>query len=138
MNSQMSPVALGRQLRQWLWRAHHLHVAGPIDHATVVSHVREDGQFRGRYAFMTMMACGIATLGLLLSSPAVIIGAMLISPLMGPIVLFGFSLCILDLKAMRKSLLALTAGTLLAVGASYVIVKISPIKIGRASCRERV
>jgi len=57
----MSPEIPGRQLRQWLSRAHNRHVAGPIDHAAVVSHVREDGQFRGRYTFLALMACDIAT-----------------------------------------------------------------------------
>lgn len=41
---------------------------------------------------MTLMSAGIAILGLLLSSPAVVIGAMLISPLMGPIIGLGFGL----------------------------------------------
>ncbi|WP_373006966.1 hypothetical protein [Hyphomonas sp.] len=58
-----------------------------IDHQDVGDHVREEGQMSGRYVFMAVTSCAIATLGLLLSSPAVIIGAMLISPLMGPIML---------------------------------------------------
>jgi len=42
------------------------------------------------------MAAAIAILGLLLSSPAVVIGAMLLSPLMGPIIGLGFALAIGD------------------------------------------
>ena len=45
-----------------------------------------------RYIFMVMMSAGIAILGLLLSSPAVVIGAMLLSPLMSPILGAGFAL----------------------------------------------
>lgn len=106
-----------------LWRR----MVRGVDHDAVVLEVVEDGLFTGRYAFMIAMACGIATLGLLLSSPAVIIGAMLISPLMGPIVKLGFSLSIFDLKAMRTALLALAAGVALALAISYGIVVFSPL-----------
>ncbi|HNS86281.1 MAG TPA: DUF389 domain-containing protein, partial [Parvularculaceae bacterium] len=106
-----------------LWRR----MAGNIDHNEVVREVVDDGSFTGRYAFMIAMACGIATLGLLLSSPAVIIGAMLISPLMGPIVKLGFSLSIFDLKAMRTALMTLGVGVFLALAISYGIVKFSPL-----------
>ena len=106
-----------------LWRR----LVGRVDHNAVVADVVEDGSFTGRFAFMTAMACGIATLGLLLSSPAVIIGAMLISPLMGPIVKLGFSLSIFDLKAMRTALLTLAAGVFFALAISYGIVKFSPL-----------
>lgn len=102
-------------------------MTGKIDHEAVVAEVVDEGSFTGRYAFMIAMACGIATLGLLLSSPAVIIGAMLISPLMGPIVKLGFSLSIFDLKAMRSALFALAAGVVFALAISYGIVFFSPL-----------
>ena len=56
-----------------------------IKHDEIVTQVADDAVLKSRYSFMVVMSCGIAILGLLLSSPAVIIGAMLISPLMGPI-----------------------------------------------------
>lgn len=98
-----------------------------IDHFEVVKHVHEEGGLTGRYLFMTAMSCGIAILGLLLSSPAVIIGAMLISPLMGPIMLMGFSLSILELAALRESIVSLAVGTLLALATSFLIVFLSPL-----------
>ena len=48
-----------------------------------------EGELGPRYAFMVVMSCGIAALGLLQDSAAVIIGAMRISPLMGPIINLG-------------------------------------------------
>ncbi|RYD18365.1 MAG: DUF389 domain-containing protein, partial [Lysobacteraceae bacterium] len=63
------------------WRAT---VVAPIDHERVVARIVEESGWSNRYAFMTLMSAGIAVLGLLLSSPAVVIGAMLISPLMNP------------------------------------------------------
>jgi uncharacterized hydrophobic protein (TIGR00271 family) len=98
-----------------------------IDHEAVVEHAREEGQISGRYAFMAVMSCAIATLGLLLSSPAVIIGAMLISPLMGPIMLMGFSLSILDLAALRRAIFTMALGVLAAVTISFLIVRLSPL-----------
>ena len=58
----------------------------------VLDHVHDAGHLAPRYAFMIVMSCGIATLGLLQNSAAVIIGAMLISPLMGPIIGLGIGL----------------------------------------------
>lgn len=111
-----------RRLRVARWRG-----IRSIDHMDVVDHVHEEGGLSGRYLFMTAMSCGIAILGLLLSSPAVIIGAMLISPLMGPIMLMGFSLSILELKALRESIVSLAVGTGLALGTSFLIVFLSPL-----------
>ncbi|MEM7678349.1 MAG: DUF389 domain-containing protein, partial [Myxococcota bacterium] len=98
-----------------------------MDHDEVEARIHSDGAFTGRFGFMIIMACAIATLGLLLSSPAVIIGAMLISPLMGPIMLFGFSLALLDFAALRRSIFALSIGIGLALGISFFIVNLSPL-----------
>ncbi len=111
-----------RRLRVARWRG-----IREIEHNVVVEHVAEEGILTGRYIFMTVMSCGIAILGLLLSSPAVIIGAMLISPLMGPIMLMGFSLAILDLAALRQAVISLAIGTAVALGTSFLIVLISPL-----------
>lgn len=98
-----------------------------IDHVEVVDHVHEEGGFTGRYIFMVSMSCAIAILGLLLSSPAVVIGAMLISPLMGPIMLLGFSLSILDFDALKKAFKSIVVGLVSAVLISYLITAASPL-----------
>ena len=102
-------------------------LARGTDHDAVIAHAREQGELSGRYVFMVVMACAIAMLGLLLSSPAVIIGAMLISPLMGPIVLLGFSLSILDVQALRKATVSILIGTVAAILIAFMITKVSPI-----------
>jgi len=115
---------------QW-WRYLRLvrrRLSRPIDHNEVVEHVREEGHVSGRYIFMTVMSCGVATLGLLLSSPAVIIGAMLISPLMGPIMALGFSLTILEWSSLRRALVAQICGVVAAVAIAFLLVWISPLK----------
>ena len=62
----------------------HAHVAASVEHRQVVEQVHADAGWSSHYIFMTLMSAGIAVLGLLLSSPAVVIGAMLISPLIEP------------------------------------------------------
>jgi uncharacterized hydrophobic protein (TIGR00271 family) len=107
------------------WREH---VIASVDHVKVVDRVRGEAGWTGRYAFMTLMSAGIAVLGLLLSSPAVVIGAMLISPLMGPIIGLGFGLATWDSSEIRQSALALALGVVLAVGFTGLIVLLSPLQ----------
>jgi len=59
------------------------------------------------YWLELLLSAGIATLGLLLDSPAVVIGAMLVSPLMGPIIAAGLAFAAADLYLGIKSLLQL-------------------------------
>jgi uncharacterized hydrophobic protein (TIGR00271 family) len=66
--------------------------------------VYENRQFNLNYFLMLVMACLIALLGLLENSPAVIIGAMLISPLMGPILSCGLALTSADWSLAKKAL----------------------------------
>ncbi|MCH2547704.1 MAG: TIGR00341 family protein [Alphaproteobacteria bacterium] len=115
--------ARGRWLRQW-WQREYV---STINHDEVIQHVKSEGRLTSRYTFMVTMSCAIAMLGLLLSSPAVVIGAMLISPLMAPIMSLGFSLCLLDLRQMRKALEGLISGLAMALGVSALIVMLSPI-----------
>lgn len=60
-------------------------------------------QFDLQYLVMLVLSCLIALLGLMLNSPAVIIGAMLISPLMGPILACGLALTIADGNTGKKA-----------------------------------
>ena len=115
--------ALLRLARQW-WQREYV---ADIEHEAVEQQVRSEGRLTSRYTFMVMMSCAIAMLGLLLSSPAVVIGAMLISPLMAPIMSLGFSLCVLDASQMRKSLEGLVVGIVTALAISFVIVRLSPL-----------
>ncbi len=136
---EAKPVSAPRKgLRQklpvWLrWLRHRLAMGigslpDGIDHTGVLVEVEDDGKLGVRYVFMVVMAAAIATLGLLLSSPAVIIGAMLISPLMGPIMLLGFSLCLLNFNAMRHALVSLAAGMAGALVIAVLIVMFSPLR----------
>lgn len=102
--------------------------ASSVPHAEVMANVRDGGDLAPRFALMTVLSCGIATLGLLQNSVAVIIGAMLVSPLMGPIVALGFSLTTVDYRQMKRSVLALAVGMALALSMSILIVWVSPLQ----------
>lgn len=99
-----------------------------VDHADIIRYVCEEASLTHHYLFMTVLSAGIAVLGLLLSSPAVVIGAMLISPLMGPIVGFGFGLALFDLADLRRAALSLAAGIAVAILFSALIVLLSPLQ----------
>lgn len=103
-------------------------VVATVNHQEVVTRVREDGGWSSHFAFMTLMSAGIAVLGLLLSSPAVVIGAMLISPLMGPIIGLGFALATFDSVEMRRTFNALFAGVVLAIAFCALVVLLSPLR----------
>jgi hypothetical protein len=106
-----SPAAWWRWARQW----RKTRLVDGVDRIAVLEHVHEGGELGPRYAFMVVMSCGIAALGLLQNSAAVIIGAMLISPLMGPIINLGMGLATFDLRTVRESLRTLGAGVALAL-----------------------
>jgi uncharacterized hydrophobic protein (TIGR00271 family) len=121
--------------RQRLWWRHA--VVGGVNHQAVMATIADDSGWSPRYAFMILMSAGIAVLGLLVSSPAVVIGAMLISPLMNPILGFGFSLATFDFAETRRSLLALAAGSVLAIAFTALIVLASPLKEATAEILAR-
>lgn len=66
--------------------------------------IREGISFRGTNMIILIIAIFIASLGLNTNSTAVIIGAMLISPLMGPIIGIGLGVGIQDFDLLKRSL----------------------------------
>ncbi len=125
MNDRPVPrPALVPRLKRW-WRRD---IVGQIDHADIAARIDNDADWSLRYLFMVLMSAGIAVLGLLQSSPAVVIGAMLISPLMGPIIGLGFALAVFDWREVRTSITALALGSLLGIGISALIVLASPLQ----------
>jgi uncharacterized hydrophobic protein (TIGR00271 family) len=117
---------LNKTIKKFI-KSYKINILNGIDKTEVLNDLICEGQLTTRFAFFSIIASVIATLGLLLNSPATIIGAMLISPLMGPIVLQGISLSLIDINIYKKSMLCLVSGTLLGIAASYLIVKLSPI-----------
>lgn len=80
------------------------------------------------YWLQIFFSAGIATLGLVLNSSAVIIGAMLISPLMAPILSQGLSFATGDLTLGLRSLVNLFLSTILGIGVAVLLVSLLPFK----------
>ncbi len=99
-----------------------------VDQAAVEAAVYESGGLSGRYLMMTVISAAIAALGLMLSSPAVVIGAMLVSPMMGPIVALGFSVALLDWARLKQSLTCLAVGVAVALTVAILLTLLSPLK----------
>ena len=72
-------------------------------------------KFSVNYVLELLLSAGIATFGLVLNSPAVVIGGMLVSPLMGPILATGLSLAASDIYLGIKCLVNIILSILLAV-----------------------
>lgn len=77
------------------------------------------------FFLLVILSCAIATLGLITNSPAVIIGAMLVAPLMSPIIGIGLSSITGNVRIMRKSMITLAGGTILAILLSYTLTLIN-------------
>ena len=76
------------------------------------------------FHFMLMLSAIISTLGLLANSVAIIIGAMIIAPLMGPIIGMAFSVAMGNRKLLRRSSFTLLKGVLLTIIASWLTTSI--------------
>jgi uncharacterized hydrophobic protein (TIGR00271 family) len=110
------------------WFADHIGV-GPERKEVVYREISDAATlFDASYWLQIIFAAGIATLGLALNSPAVIIGAMLISPLMGPILSAGLSLATGDLILGIRAIANLALSCLVAIVFAVVLVTVLPFK----------
>lgn len=107
------------------------------DHATAVKSIIDGVSFKGTNIVILIIATFIASLGLNTNSAAVIIGAMLVSPLMGPIIGIGLGVGIYDFDLIKRSFrnLAMAAG--FSVIASTVYFAVSPVSSGHSELLAR-
>ena len=111
-------------LETW-WRTD---VTGTVDQVAVIEKRRSECALSARYLLMTSMSAGIAILGLLQGSAAVVIGAMLLSPLMDPIMGVGFALAIGDFQWLRQYAKSLGIGIAVAILFCALVVFLSPLQ----------
>lgn len=93
----------------------------------VVKQITDGINFQGANLWVLIFAIFIASLGLNVNSTAVIIGAMLISPLMGPIIGMGLAIGIADLSLFRQSMKNYLVSTFISVITAMTYFTISPI-----------
>lgn len=108
-----------------------------IPQAEAENAIREGISFRGTNILVLIVAIFIASLGLNTNSTAVIIGAMLISPLMGPIIGLGLAVGVHDFDLMKRSFRNLFMATLFSVVTSCVYFLISPVSEGHSELLAR-
>lgn len=110
-----------------------LSLHGDLDLPAAAVDIRKNIHFRGPNTFILAMAIIIASVGLNVNSIPVIIGAMLISPLMGPILGLGLALGTNDYALMRESLKNLAVMVVISIVASTLYFLLSPLKLENPS-----
>ena len=109
-------------LRQWQrfsadW---HVFLEQPIDVQELSRTCNQTSIPSFGFYFMLSLAAIIATLGLLSNSAATIIGAMIVAPLMGPIVSAAFAIVVSDYKLLKRSAITIVLGIALTVGVAAI------------------
>ena len=90
------------------------------DQISTTEAIKADVQFKGATAWILICSIFVASIGLNTNSIPVVIGAMLISPLMGPILGVGLSIAINDIDTLRTSIISLGTMMLLSILTSFL------------------
>lgn len=93
----------------------HIHPLGTLEREQVVKDITQSSSSSFDFFLLVVLSCSIATMGLVTNSPAVIIGAMLVAPLMSPIIGLGLASITGNGKLAETAALALLRGAFLAV-----------------------
>ena len=97
------------------------------DRDATIEAIKADIPFKGATAWILICSIFVASIGLNADSTAVVIGAMLISPLMGPILGIGMSIAINDIDTLRKSLINLATMLVLSLLTAFLFFKFFPL-----------
>lgn len=114
-----------RKTLRFIGIASSLHSGADTD--GTVDSIRDNVKLRGANIWMLVCSAVLASIGLDVDSTAVIIGAMLISPLMSPILGVGLGVAISDSELLRSSLRNLSAAVLLSLATSFLYFELSPL-----------
>ena len=98
------------------------------DDATIAKRLIGGAKIKGPALLILIFSIFIASIGLNMNSTAVVIGAMLISPLMGPILAIGFGFATLNFTVAKSGILRLSVQITIAVLASALYFYISPVQ----------
>lgn len=98
------------------------------DNELTIEAIKKNVEFRGANLWTLIFAIFIASIGLNVNSTAVIIGAMLVSPLMGPIMGVGLGIGINDFDLVKKGLRNLGIATIISIATSFLYFWITPLQ----------
>jgi uncharacterized hydrophobic protein (TIGR00271 family) len=107
--------------------SHYLNIREGVDVQATIESIKKDVELKGHNIYVLVFSIFIASIGLNVNSTAVVIGAMLISPLMGPIVGVGLAVGITDGKLLTKSIRSLGVTVVFSVLTATIYFLISPI-----------
>ena len=116
-----------RMRKFWYMVLEYTHLKEDTDYEATVRYISGSVDFRGVNLWVLAFAIIVASVGLNVNSTAVIIGAMLISPIMGPITGIGLSVGILDEELLRRSLRNLFIMVIISLITSTLYFLISPL-----------
>jgi uncharacterized hydrophobic protein (TIGR00271 family) len=108
------------------------------DHEATIEAIKVDISFKGATAWILIFAIFVACIGLNANSTAVVIGAMLISPLMGPILGIGMSFALNDINTFKRSLKNLGTMIGLSLFASFLFFYFFPLSQDNSELLGRV
>ncbi|NSL86809.1 TIGR00341 family protein [Chitinophaga sp. Mgbs1] len=126
MNNKPGEIRFIRIVRLFLERRFNLHIE-KADEKEVITSIRKNTEFKGANLWTLIFAIFIASIGLNVNATAVIIGAMLISPLMGPIMGIGLGLGIFDIELLKKGGRNLLIATVISIATSTLYFWITPL-----------
>jgi uncharacterized hydrophobic protein (TIGR00271 family) len=115
-------VSLTRYLRELL----NLNLGA--DKTATITRIQGDIDFKGAAVWILIASIFVASIGLNVNSTAVVIGAMLISPLMGPILGIGLSVGINDWATLKRSLRNFGIATFISILTATLFFYITPFK----------
>lgn len=122
-------------MRKWL---EYLNIESELeDYEKIHQSIEKDLIFRGTNLWILVFAIVVASVGLNMNSTAVIIGAMLISPLMGPINGIGYSIATYDFNLFRKALKNFLFAVLAGLFASSIYFFVSPVSTAHSELLAR-
>lgn len=109
-----------------------------IDKQRAREEILDSINFKGMASFILMASVMVASIGLNANSVAVVIGAMLISPLMGPILGLGYSVAVNDWETLRRSLINFGIMVVIALLTSTIYFALVPLKTLTSELRGRI
>ncbi len=110
-----------------------IHLSDEIDYENASISIRKNIAFRGTNVFILACAIIIASVGLNVNSIPVIIGAMLVSPVMGPIMGFGLGLGTQDNELVKNALKNFAVMVAISIIASSLFFILSPLSLANPS-----
>ncbi len=121
MNEKPNKKRTSWRIRGWYWWRRIVPPVSENQREEVQAQLRDSSSPNFDFFLLVLLSSVIATLGLLVDSPAVIIGAMLVAPLMSPIIGLGLASIRGDDRLARDALSALLRGALLAILISFLL-----------------